>query len=204
MNNSDRRHDNNIVYPYCNKVVEYPTCTEIKEGCLPCDPQPIQSCIDTLLPVYMKKKQITDINPHKLSMLEVKMFACLSKYGDIYKKLGFELYVNPKTKKVLYPDNVRINANLSQYLRDGTDTPKEYKKTMELYHILLNDTTRNLYNDHYPAIGHSSSIKPKEYGIARVLGPAEPTSGGTGRRRRRKTRKTRNTRKTRKKTRRLQ
>jgi hypothetical protein len=43
---------------------------------------------------------------------------------------------------------------------------------------LLNDSLRKLYNEFYYSYGYSelSSVMPKEYGIARLLGPE--SSGG--------------------------
>jgi len=180
---SDLDSEKTLVAPYCYKI---------KEGCLPCSKStdnvnvtPTTSsqpkCIN-ILSKYMKLSE--PWAKDKKDKMYDKLFECLKQYGDIYKKLNIELYVNPKTKQITFPDNQRIQANLNKFLRNvNTDTksPKEYNENeykLELYNVLLNDSLRKLYNEFYNSYGYSelSSILPKEYGIARLLGPE--SSGG--------------------------
>ena len=129
------------------------------------------------------------------------LFNCLKKYGDIYKKLGIELYVNPKTKQIIFPDNARIQSNLNLFIQDtnfDTKSEREENNTNDklmLYNILLNDKLRNKYNEFYYSTGFAEdgSLIPKEYGIARIMGKETEKEGG--KRKKRKKRKTRKIRK---------
>jgi len=161
-----------------NSTIIYPYCYKIKETCNPgttsviCDLQ--FNCIIELIN-YMKQQQTPLFDPNKKDEPYSKLFKCLQQYGDIYKKIGIELFVNPKTKQILFPDNQRIQANLNEYLRNvkiDNSSTKLIKTNIMLYNILLNDYLRNLYNEFYPSYGFSDadSIQPKQYGINKIMG----------------------------------
>ena len=157
---------NSKVYPYCYKI---------KETCLPCDSKGSEKNPCTLeLINYMKDKKNQMYNPNVYDESNDKLFECLKQYGDIYKKLGIELYINEKTKQAVFPTNDGVRANLNLYL-SNVDTNKVSKEsieeTMMLYDILLNDKLREKYNEFYYSDGFSDleSLKPKEYGIQRLL-----------------------------------
>ena len=184
---------NTTVYPYCYKI---------KEDCLPCDSKGSEKNTCTLeLINYMKDKKNQMYNPNVPDESNDKLFECLKQYGDIYKKLGIELYINEKTKQAVFPTNEGVRANLNLYLTN-VDTNKVSKEsieeTMMLYDILLNEKLREKYNEFYYSngFGDLESLKPKEYGIQRLL------KGGKKRRtKKRKTNKRKtNKRKTRRKT----
>ena len=129
------------------------------------------------------------INEEEKQKYYDKLFNFLEQYGDIYKRLNIELYVNPTTKKVLFPTNERIQANYIQYITDNGLTERDvsfrltenYKKQknqiIAMYNILLTDKLREIYNKFYISdqLAESESIKPKTYGIARLIG--ESTGG---------------------------
>jgi hypothetical protein len=154
----------------------YPLCYKIKDTCLPCDSKGSEknTCALELIN-YMKDKKNQMYNPNIDSKSNDKLFECLKQYGDIYKKLGIELYINEKTKQAVFPTNEGIRANLNLYL-SNTETNKVSKEsieeTMMLYDVLLNDKLREKYNEFYYSngFGDLDSLKPKEYGIARILG----------------------------------
>jgi hypothetical protein len=165
--------DETVVVPYCYKI---------KESCIPCHSQSSSmDCIKEL------SKLVKHSQPHISQIIKEKdvnnLFNCLKKYGDIYKKLGIELYVNPTTKQILFPDNQRIQSNFNLYLENidvDTDSPKInniQEDNIILYNILLNDKLRKMYNDFYYSYGfsESGSLEPKEYGISKILGNS---SGG--------------------------
>ena len=154
----------------------YPLCYKIKDTCLPCDSKGSEKNTCTLeLINYMKDKKNQMYNPNVDDKSNDKLFECLKQYGDIYKKLGIELYINEKTKQAVFPTNEGIRANLNLYLTH-VDTDKVSKEsieeTMMLYDILLNDKLREKYNEFYYSngFGDLDSLKPKEYGIQRLLG----------------------------------
>lgn len=155
----------------------YPYCYKIKETCLPCvnsTSAKKNTCTVELIN-YMKDTKIKMYNPNIDSKSNDKLFECLKQYGDIYKKLGIELFVNEKTKQAVFPTNEGIRANLNLYL-SNVDTNKISKEsieeTMMLYDVLLNDKLREKYNEFYYSngFGDLDSLQPKEYGIARILG----------------------------------
>ena len=94
-----------------------------------------------------------------------KIITCLSKYGDIYKKLNIELYTNPKTNKIYFPDNQRIQSNFNIFLEDidlSSESPKLDNLqlyNLQLYNILLHDALRNIYNESYPTIKQNAGKK---------------------------------------------
>ena len=155
----------------------YPLCYKIKETCLPCGNSTSAEknpCVVELIK-YMKDKKNQLYNPNVDIKSNDKLFECLKQYGDIYKKLGIELYINEKTKQAAFPTNEGIRANLNLYLSnvDTDNVSKEsIEETMMLYDILLNDKLREKYNEFYYSngFGDLESLQPKEYGIARILG----------------------------------
>ena len=191
MNNSIKS-ESTVVYPICYKIKEtcdLPNSTIYEINASPTDCLNELSRISKMSDLYIDKN-IKDKNVDEL-------FNCLKKYGDIYKKLNIELYVNPKTKQAIFPDNARIQSNLNIFLKE-TDfelaSPKKLKEIdykLMLYNILLNDNLRQKYNEFYYSVGFSelNSVMPKEYGISRIMGKGEETNGGkkTKRRKRRKT-----------------
>lgn len=177
----------------------YPYCYKIKEDCPPYNiKQTDDNCI-RLLANYLVLKSNRFVSENKVNNAYVKLGDCLKKYGDIYKKLDIELYVNPKTKQIIFPDYQRIIANYNIFLNDiGTLQPQSPKEEsinnekIKIYQILLNDKLRQVYNDFYKNEGFSEqeSVMPKEYGIARIMGPNIDKDGGkrqkkTNKRRRR-------------------
>ena len=154
----------------------YPLCYKIKDTCLPCDSTSAKKNTCTVeLINYMKDKKNKMYNPNIDSKSNDKLFECLKQYGDIYKKLGIELFINEKTKQAVFPTNEGIRSNLNLYLSnvDPNKVSKEsIEETMMLYDILLNDKLREKYNEFYYSngFGDLDSLKPKEYGIARILG----------------------------------
>lgn len=135
------------IFPYCYKIKEdCPPCTINTEG---------NECVK-LLANYLVLKYNRYVSKEYLEKAHIKVGKCLKKYGDIYKKLGIELYVNPKTKSIYFPDNERIMSNYNLFLNDiGTFEPKSPKEEniiyekISLYQILLQEKMREVYNDFY-------------------------------------------------------
>lgn len=184
-----------------DKTGVYPFCYKIKENCLPC-PKKVDDNQNegvTLLGRFLASGN----NKEEKRKYYDELFYFLQPYGDIYKKLNIELYVNPSTKKVLFPNNQRIQANLNQHLTDiGLDErAPNFEQTEEfeqlknkyivMYNILLNDKFREIYNEFYISdqLAHPDSLKPKEYGLARLI---SDSSGGK-KTKLRKTKKTKTT-----------
>jgi len=181
--------DDNVESLSSTETVVYPFCYKIKENCLPCNNKTISvnnqiDCISELSkldksssPYFNKKLKETYLDD---------LFECLKKYGDIYKKLGIELYVNPKTNQVIFPDNSRIQSNFNLFIQDNnfdTISPREIDNInhkLMLYNILLNDKLRKKYNEFYYSsdFAEVESIMPKEYGIARIMGKETEKEGG--------------------------
>lgn len=182
-----------------SKTPVYPFCYKIKETCLPCDNANVvvnanpTDCLIELSKIAKTSEMYTNKNVKDQNLDE--LFNCLKKYGDIYKQLGIELYVNPKTKNIIFPNNARIQSNLNLFLREtdfdamSPKNLKEFDYKLMLYNILLNDNLRQKYNDFYYSVGVSEleSIMPKEYGIARIMGKEDEKTGG--RKRKRKTKR---------------
>ena len=165
----------------------YPYCYKIKENCLPCENPKSFDNHNECLELLAKYMSISDANPNSKDNALMAVGNCLKKYGDIYKKLGIELYVNPKTKQITFPDHQRIQSNMNLFLKEigmeESKSPKEdnmRNEKMDMYNILLNDKLRQVYNDFYYSYGFSEleSLMPKEYGIARIMGPEKETMGG--------------------------
>lgn len=172
------------------ETIVYPFCYKIKDNCLPCNNN---NKINITLPIdcisELAKFEKTN-SPYFNKELKEKyfdnLFNCLKKYGDIYKELGIELYVNPKTKEIIFPDINRIQSNFNLFLNyDNFDksSPEELENLnhkLMLYNILLNDKFRQKYNQFYNSSGFADveSLMPKEYGIARILGKEIEKEGG--------------------------
>jgi hypothetical protein len=189
--NSSTKSESTVVYPFCYKIKEtcnVPTGIVNEINASPTD------CLTELSRISKMSESYIDANVKDKNVDD--LFNCLLKYGDIYKKLNIELFVNPKSKQAIFPDNARIQSNLNLFLKE-TDfesaSPKKLKELdykLMLYNILLNDNLRQKYNEFYYSIGFSdlSSVMPKEYGISRIMGKEEQTTGGK-RRKKRKTNK---------------
>jgi hypothetical protein len=130
----------------------YPLCYKIKETSYQ------SSCINKLAKYVKLKKKIYGNNPTATEQAHQNFVQCLKQYGDIYKKLGIELYVNSNTNKITFPDNQRIQSNLNEYMRkiaddetinSETSSAKTQDDNIMLYNVLLNDSLRNAYNDFY-------------------------------------------------------
>ena len=174
-----------------DKTVVYPYCYKIKESCPPCDSKLNASTVVStnecvkLLAKYMADKSNKFAPEHVTDQSHQNVGNCLKQYGDIYKKLGIELYVNPRSKQIAFPTQERIASNYNLFLRNigVTDpaTPKEDNgrdEKISMYQLLLNEPLREVYNSFYQSSGFSEldSILPKEYGIAKLMGPN--ASGG--------------------------
>jgi len=144
----------NNVYPICYKIKE----TSYQANCPP-------SCINKLAKYVKLKKKIYGKNPNATEEAHQSFVQCLKQYGDIYKKLGIELYVNPTTNKITFPDNQRIQSNLNEYMRkiadnDANNIDMSSDETLMLYNVLLNDSLRNAYNDFYVSEGYAKNVHP--------------------------------------------
>jgi hypothetical protein len=180
------------------ETVVYPFCYKIKENCLPCNNNNIISVnnpIDCVVELSkLDKASALYFNKELKQKYLDNLFDCLKKYGDIYKQLNIELYVNPKTKQIIFPDNSRIQSNFNLFIQDNnldTSSPREADKInnkLMLYSILLNDNLRKKYNEFYYSsdFAELESVMPKEYGIARIMGKETEKEGG----KRKKSRKT--------------
>jgi hypothetical protein len=183
-----------------DKTVEiYPYCYKIKDNCPPCNNQPPDNLYDVntssndyndcvyLLAKYLAVKSNRFRDKHQIDNAHMNIANCLQKYGDMYKTVGIELYVNPKTKQILFPDHQRIISNYNIFLNEiGLNEATSQKDTeivdnkIKIYQILLNDKLREIYNEFYQSAGFSDldSIMPKEYGISRLLNIENNTKGG--------------------------
>ena len=165
----------------------YPFCYKIKETCLPCNERPCPSCNNTYC-----LEELSKINKKFMKDDEKKeqdidnLFNCLKNYGDIYKKLDIELYVNPKTQKIIFPNNTQIQSKLNLYLDSidfNTKSPRvgnNQDEKLMLFNILLNDKLRNEYNNFYYSNGFADldSLLPKKYGIDRIMDTEYDEHGG--------------------------
>jgi len=181
----------------------YPYCYKIKDDCPPCDNQLPSRSIDNndcvyLLAKYLALKSNRFADESKLDKAYMNVANCLKKYGDMYKTVGIELYVNPKTKQILFPDHQRILSNYNVFLNEiGLNEPTspgdsdEIDNKIKVYQILLNDKLREIYNEFYQSAEFSEleSIMPKEYGIARIMGKNTDKYGGKKRKKTQKRRK---------------
>lgn len=196
-NNEDNNYSTSaLALDNDDNVKFYPFCYKIKESCPPCDKSYSENCI-TLLANYnsILSSPFKSKNEKKIALMRVGN--CLKKYGDMYKRVGIELYVNPKTKEIYFPDHDRIQANFNVFLNEigsnntiinSTSAAKNENERIEklvIYQILLNDKLREVYNHFYKQQGFSEleSIMPKEYGIARIMGSEK---GGKKRKTKRK------------------
>lgn len=160
------------------ETVVYPFCYKIKENCLPSNNINVNNPIDCISELSKLDKLTTYSNKELKETYLNDLLQCLKKYGDIYKQLGIELYVNPKTKQIIFPDNSRIQANFNLFIQNNnfdTISPREIdinNHKLMMYTILLNDKLRKKYNEFYYSngFGEAESLMPKEYGIARIMG----------------------------------
>jgi hypothetical protein len=164
----------------------FPYCYKIKEGCPPCEKKIRHSgskCIKILAKLMSES---VSYNEELKNEYNDDLFKCLMRYGDIYKQLNIELYVNPKTKLVVFPNMQRIQSNFNLYLKSiNTTNPTfeerdEMDKKLMLYDILLHEKLKEKYDEFYYSYGFSDldSLQPKEYGIAKIIGSEKETSGG--------------------------
>jgi hypothetical protein len=178
--NYSRSNEDTQIYPYCYKI---------KENCPPSRPCPKKKtrCASKCLKILAKlMSEKAFYNKEFKEQNEEELLKCLMRYGDIYKQLKIELYVNPKTKLIMFPDMKRIQANFNLYLKSiNTENPTtEEKDRMDekfmLYDILMHEKLKEKYDEFYYSYGFSDldSLQPKEYGIARILGPEKESSGG--------------------------
>ena len=179
--NNSRSNDDTKTYPYCYKI---------KEGCPPCNPCPrpkkIRCASKCLLILSKLMSEIAFYNKELRQKYEDELFDCLMRYGDIYKQLNIELYVNPKTNIITFPDMQRIQSSFNIFLKNintNNPTPEEKDEMYDkfaLYDILLHQKLKEKYDEFYYSSGFSDidSLEPKEYGIARILGPENKSSGG--------------------------
>ena len=177
---------NNYSYSTSKENV-YPVCYKIKETCPPCDQSHCPSCNNTYCLEELSNFNNKGLKDERKKETDMdNLFNCLKKYGDIYKKLDIELYVNPKTQKITFPINSQIQSKLNLYLNSidfNTKSPKIGNKQDEklmLFNILLNDNLRNAYNSFYISNGFSDleSLLPKKYGIARIMDTDYDEVGG--------------------------
>jgi hypothetical protein len=150
----------------------YPLCYKVENGCPPCNPSlssiiyksKYPNCLEQLI-----KLSITADVKEKNS-LEEDLFKCLKQYGDVYKQLDIELYVNPINKKILFPTEERIISNLKKYIRECINNRTEINEDLLLlYNMILISPLKEKYDEYYYSIGDISSLLPKEYGIARLI-----------------------------------
>jgi hypothetical protein len=164
-----------VVYPYCYKIKDscLPNSSNNNASGTPTDCLKELSEIEKMSEPYINK----EIKEKNISNL----INCLKKYGDIYKQLNIELYVNPKTKAIIFPDNARIQSNLNLFLRENNFDEKDFENLeykLMLFNILLNDNLRKRYNKFYlDGLADIESLKPKEYGIARIMGKEDNVGG---------------------------
>jgi len=175
MNTID--NDSTIIYPYCYKI---------KEDCPPNVTRNINGlksesdeCLE-LLANYVVKSESPFMRREDKEQAKLELGQCLKKFGDLYNKLDIELYVNPNTKQILFPDQQRIQSSFNEFLRNVgikvSESPKEDNSRIEklkIYNMLLNSKFRQIYNDLYVSanLADAKSLKPKEYGISKLMGP---------------------------------
>lgn len=175
MNNIE--NENTIIYPYCY---------EIKEGCPPCLENMVNNttqyesddCLELLANYVVVSESIYRTKEEK-DDAKLKLGVCLKKLGDLYSKVNIELYVNPNSKNIVFPDQQRIQSSFNEFLRqignNKANSPREDNLRIEklkIFNILLNNKFRNIYNNLYISseLAEPKSLKPKEYGIARIMG----------------------------------
>jgi hypothetical protein len=193
-----------------NGPIIYPYCYEIKEGCPPCNRVQGDCNDENCLEELSKFLLISENHPKKGSRrgryIEEESLAfeqvkhCLQKYGDIYNELDILPYVNPTTKDVLFPDQIRIQSRFNQFIRNlSTSHDKENDKyKIKLFNILLNTKLREVYNSLYnqPLFANPKSLEPTDPGIGALMEKSKkvtyadeyaPSAGG--KKRKRKTKK---------------
>ena len=182
MNTRETTSNNNntLIVPYCYKIKEDCPINNSTKNLYSINKDDNSKCDIDINCVKKLAKYMSFImnnpnsNPQRKEKLHDDIFYCLKDFGDIYKNLEFDLYVNPKTKQVHFPDNNRIQSNLNTFLRNlynPNNTNKDqstidYK--LKLYNIILNDELRKKYNEWYYSLGDINSLQPKSGG-KRVL-----------------------------------
>jgi len=143
-----------------------------------------------LLAMYIqlrdKREQGIPIDTEEEEVALQNLLQALSKYGDIYKKLKMKPYVNPTTKKLLFPNNQRIYSNYNLFLK-SQDVDNFDDEKVELFNIMFNIQLRRFYNSTYRSVADKSSLEEDDRGIVALM-----NKGGKTRRkkiRRSKTRK---------------
>lgn len=169
MNNIE--NENTMIYPYCYKI---------KRGCpphIPCKQNKDEEKCIKALAEYMAMlenplRERNEIGKDKLVEKFIALKECLKKYGDIYAKLNFILYVNDNTREVIFPSQTQIQSKLNEFLRDlGYNIIQDYSYKIKLFNILLNDKMREIYNRLYsePGFAEKESLEPKQYGIDKLI-----------------------------------
>ena len=83
---------------------------------------------------------------------------------DIYKKLDIELYVNPKTQKIIFPNNTQIQSKLNLYLDSidfNTKSPKIGNNQDEK--LISSQLALALSGKHYTEALYHQHIKPNRF-----------------------------------------
>ena len=112
--------DDNTESINSTKTITYPYCYKIKENCLPCNNIIINNPIDCISELSnLSKNSGPYINKELKAEYTNNLIKCLKKYGDIYKELNIELYVNPNTRAIIFPDNTRIQSNFNVFLNEA-------------------------------------------------------------------------------------
>ena len=165
--NYSRSNEDTQIYPYCYKI---------KENCPPCAPCPrpkkIRCASKCLLILSKLMSNRFYYNKELKQKYEDELFDCLKRYGDIYKELNIELFENPKTARIIFPEMDRIQANFNLFLKKiNTDNPTPEEKDemydkFTLYNILLNQKLKEKYDEFYYSYGFSDidSLEPNESG----------------------------------------
>lgn len=91
------------------------------------------------------------------------LFECFDRnYSNIYEILGIEIYKLPNDgiRCEYLPDSERIQASYDTYLRtynpQTTKESDEFNYKINLYHLLLHNRFRKLYNIYYAVRGNSN------------------------------------------------
>jgi hypothetical protein len=122
-------------------------------------------CLGEIIKLSIIPSVYTEYSEEDKINMRDKMFECLKKYGDIYKDLDIELYVD-KNNRVTFLDEKGIISHLKTYVKSCVDGRIEVDNNkMMLYSILLNNVFRDAYNKYYYEIVGHESITPTKFGI---------------------------------------